>query len=79
MFRFTATTHFNSMRAYKIRMVASMMPNPAILATLTGASDGLGAIGLLVPRMRRVAAVALILLPLFLITVVWWSGVRVQR
>ena len=62
-----------------IQMVALMMPNLAFLVPLSGACEGLGAIGLLVPRMRRVAAVVLILLLLFLITVVWWSGVRVPR
>ena len=53
-----------------IRMVASMMPNPAFLVTLTDVCEGLGAIAFLVLHMRRVAAVALILLPLLLITIV---------
>ncbi len=62
MFCFTGTTHFNSMRNDMIRMVPPMMPNPAFLVTLTGVCEIAGAIGLLVPRTRRVAAVALILL-----------------
>ncbi len=111
MFCFTAATHFNSMRSDMIRMVPPMMPNPAFLVSLTGVCEFLGAIGLIVPRTRRVAAVALILLlfavlpaniyaassgvtfrgappdslmprvllQLFLITVIWWSGVRAAR
>ena len=62
MFCFTATTHFNGLRDDMIRMVPPMMPNPAFLLTLTGVSEVPGEIGLLVPRTRRVAAVALILL-----------------
>lgn len=66
MFCFTAAAHFNSMRADMVRMVPPVVPNPEFMVTFTGLCEILGAIGLLVPRTRRVAAVALIL---FLIAV----------
>lgn len=66
MFCFTAAAHFNSMRADLIRMVPPGIPNPELMVTFTGVCEILGAIGLLVPRTRRLAAVALIL---FLIAV----------
>ena len=66
MFCFTAAAHFNSMRADMVRMVPPMVPNPELMVTFTGVCEILGAIGLLVPRTRRVAAIALIL---FLIAV----------
>jgi uncharacterized membrane protein len=61
MFCFTAAAHFNSMRADLVRMVPPMVPNPELMVTFTGVCEIVGAIGLLVPRTRRVAAVALIL------------------
>jgi uncharacterized membrane protein len=63
---FTAAAHLNSMRPDLIRMVPPAVPNPALMVTLTGISEVLGAFGLLVPRTRRVAAAALIV---FLIAV----------
>lgn len=60
MFCFTAVAHFNSMRADMVRMVPPMVPNPELMVTLTGICEILGAIGLLVPRTRRIAAMALI-------------------
>ena len=60
MFCFTAIAHFNSMRADLIRMVPPALPNPEFLVTFTGVCEVLGAIGLLVPRTRRMAAIALI-------------------
>jgi uncharacterized membrane protein len=66
MFCFTAAAHFNSMRADMVAMVPPGVPNPELMVTFTGLCEILGAIGLLVPRTRRVAAVALIL---FLIAV----------
>lgn len=61
MFCFTAAAHFNDMRADLIRMVPPAIPNPELMVTFTGICEILGAIGLLVPRTRRVAAIALIL------------------
>lgn len=66
MFFFTAAAHFNSMRADLVRMVPPSVPNPELMVTFTGLCEILGAIGLLVSRTRRVAAVALIV---FLIAV----------
>lgn len=60
MFCFTAAAHFNSMRADLIAMVPPSVPNAEIMVTLTGICEILGAIGLVVPRTRRIAAVALI-------------------
>jgi uncharacterized membrane protein len=60
MFGFTAVAHFNSMRADLIRMVPPSVPYPELMVTLTGIFEVLGAIGLLVPRTRRAAALALI-------------------
>jgi uncharacterized membrane protein len=61
MFCFTAAAHFNSMRADMIAMVPPGVPNPELMVTLTGIAEILGAIGLLLPRTRRIAAVALII------------------
>jgi uncharacterized membrane protein len=66
MLCFTAAAHFNSMRSDLVRMVPPMVPNPELMVTFTGVCEILGAIGLLLPRTRRVAAVALIV---FLIAV----------
>ena len=60
MFCFTAAAHFNSMRPDMLAMVPPAVPNPEFMVTFTGICEILGAIGLLVPRTRRVAAVALI-------------------
>lgn len=61
MLCFTAAAHFNSMRADLVRMVPPMLPDPELIVTFTGICEIFGAIGLLVPRTRRVAAIALIL------------------
>ena len=61
MFCFTAAAHFNSMRPDLVRMVPPAVPYPEFMVTFTGICEILGAIGLLVPRTRRVAAIALIL------------------
>ena len=60
MFCFTAAAHFNNMRADMIAMVPPSVPNPAFMVTFTGVCEILGAVGLLVPHTRRVAAAALI-------------------
>jgi uncharacterized membrane protein len=66
MFCFTAIAHFNVMRADLVRMVPPWVPAPEFMVTFTGICEILGAVGLLVPSTRRIAAVALIL---FLIAV----------
>ena len=60
MFCFTAIAHFNAMRADLVRMVPPWIPAPEFIVTLTGVCEILGAIGLLVPQTRRIAAAALI-------------------
>jgi uncharacterized membrane protein len=60
MFCLTASAHFNSMRDDLVRMVPPAVPNPAFMVTFTGICELLGAIGLLVSRTRRIAAIALI-------------------
>jgi uncharacterized membrane protein len=61
MLCFTAAAHFNSMRPDLVRMVPPGVPNPELMVSFTGICEILGAIGLLVPRTRRVAGLALIL------------------
>ena len=62
MLLFTAVSHFNSMRHDLARMVPPAIPNPMAMIYFTGVCEVLGAIGLLVPRTRVAAAVALIVL-----------------
>jgi uncharacterized membrane protein len=61
MFLFTAAAHFTSMRADMVRMVPEWMPNPEATVFVTGILEVLGAIGLMIPRTRRAAAIGLIL------------------
>lgn len=58
MLCFTAAAHFNSMRPDMVAMVSPSVPNPEFMVTFTGICEILGAVGLLVPRTRRIAAVA---------------------
>lgn len=60
MLLFTAAAHFNSMRADMVAMVPPSVPAPELMVTFTGICEVLGAIGLLLPRTGRVAALALI-------------------
>lgn len=60
MFGFTAAAHFNAMRADMVRMVPPWVPEPELMVTFTGICEILGAIGLLVPKTRRLAAAALV-------------------
>lgn len=60
MLCFTAAAHFNSMRPDMVAMVPPSVPNPEFMVSFTGICEVLGALGLLVPRTRRIAAVALI-------------------
>jgi uncharacterized membrane protein len=61
MFCFTAVAHFAPMRADLVAMVPPWVPRPELAVFLTGLLEIAGAIGLLVPRTRRAAAVGLIL------------------
>jgi uncharacterized membrane protein len=60
MFVFTAAAHFNSMRADLVAMVPPVVPNPELMVTFTGICEVAGAVGILLPRTRRIAALALI-------------------
>lgn len=60
MLCFTAAAHFNSMRPDMVAMVPPWVPNPELMVTFTGICEILGAIGLMVPRTRRIAAASLI-------------------
>jgi uncharacterized membrane protein len=66
MLCFTASVHFNAMRGDLVRMVPPWVPFPEFIVTFTGVCEIRGAVGLLVPRTRRIAAVTLIV---FLIAV----------
>lgn len=60
MFLFTAVAHFGSLRADLVAMVPPWVPDPEFAVSFTGVCEILGAVGLLVPRTRRLAAIALI-------------------
>ena len=63
MFVFTAVSHFHPRtRRDLVRMVPASLPAPAMLVTVTGVLELLGAIGLLVPRALPWAAYGLIAL-----------------
>lgn len=62
MFCFTATAHFNSLRPDMVAMVPPGVPNPGLMVTITGICEILGALGLVVARSRRMAALALIVM-----------------
>jgi uncharacterized membrane protein len=62
MFLVTASAHWGKGRADLIRMVPPIFPLPAILVTLTGVLEILGAVGLLVPVTTRMAAFSLAIL-----------------
>lgn len=63
MFIFTAMSHFAPRtRADLVRMVPPKLPAPALLVTMTGILELLGAIGLLTPPFVGYAALALSLL-----------------
>ena len=62
MLFFTAAAHFNAMREDLIRMVPPSFPRPDVLVSVTGVLEILGAVGILIPRTRRLAGIGLILL-----------------
>lgn len=60
MFGFTALSHFlPPTRPDLIRMVPPALPAPGLLVSLTGLLELAGAIGLLLPPLTRLAALAL--------------------
>jgi len=62
MLAFTATAHFTPTRRELIAMVPPGLPRPDLLVALTGVAEAVGAILLLVPATRHLAAFGLILL-----------------
>jgi uncharacterized membrane protein len=62
MLLLTASGHFNAMRHDLARMVPPAIPHPMEFVYFTGVCEILGAFGLLVPRTRVAAALALIVL-----------------
>ena len=62
MLLLTASAHFNAMRHDLARMVPPAIPHPMEFVYFTGVCEILGAFGLLVPRVRVAAALALIVL-----------------
>jgi uncharacterized membrane protein len=62
MFIFTATAHFNKMKYDLARMIPAYFPQPLLLVYVAGVLELAGAIGLLLPQFRRLAALCLIAL-----------------
>ncbi len=62
MFVFTASAHFNEVKHDLMAMVPDPLPRSLWLIYLTGLLEIAGAIGLIVPRFRRIAAICLVIL-----------------
>ncbi len=62
MFLFTGFSHFSSMKYDFAAMIHAPLPNGLWVIYLTGLFEIAGAIGLLIPRTRRVAGICLVLL-----------------
>src|ERR687893_3138905 len=62
MFLFTGTSHFTSMKYDFAAMIPDPLPDGLWVIYLTGLFEIAGAVGLLVPRTRRLAGVLLVLL-----------------
>jgi uncharacterized membrane protein len=62
MFLIAASAHWGRGRTDLIRMVPAAFPFPASIITITGVLEILGAVGLLIPRTTRAAAVCLAIL-----------------
>ena len=60
MLLFTSVAHFTSMKEDFVRMMPQWIPRPRAMVFFTGLCEIAGAIGLLVPGLRRAAAVSLI-------------------
>ena len=59
MFLVTASGHWGSRRADLVAMVPPLFPSPGLLVTLTGILEIAGAVGLMIPRTSRTAALCL--------------------
>jgi uncharacterized membrane protein len=62
MFLFTGIAHFNKMKHDLARMVPQSLPNPILIIYVTGMLEFLGALGLLLPKVRSTAGLCLIAL-----------------
>jgi uncharacterized membrane protein len=62
LFLFTATAHFNAMKHDLAAMIPPPLTGSLPLIYLTGSLEITGAIGLLIPGFRRIAAICLVLL-----------------
>jgi uncharacterized membrane protein len=62
LFLFTAAAHFNSMKHELAAMIPPPLTGSLWLIYLTGGLEIAGAIGLLIPRLRRTAAIGLVLM-----------------
>ena len=62
MFLFTGTSHFTSMKYDLAAMIPAPLPNGLWVIYLTGLFEIAGAIGLLIPRTRKLAGICLVLL-----------------
>jgi uncharacterized membrane protein len=62
IFLFTATTHFNKMKHDLARMIPPYFPHPLLIVYITGILELLGAAGLALPPLRRLAGICLIAL-----------------
>src|ERR671916_652082 len=62
MFLFTGTSHFTSMKYDFAAMIPPPLPNDLWVIYLTGVLEIVGAIGLLIPRTRKLAGICLVLL-----------------
>jgi uncharacterized membrane protein len=60
LFLLTASAHFGSRRSSLIRMVPPSLPNAALLVTVTGILELMGAVLLMVPSAAPFAAAVLI-------------------
>jgi uncharacterized membrane protein len=62
MFLVTSTAHFTGMKYDLAAMMPEPLPNDLWIIYLTGVLEIAGAIGLLIPRTRRLAGIGLVLL-----------------
>ena len=62
MFLFTGASHFTSMKYDFSAMIPPPLPNDLWVIYLTGVLEIAGAVGLLIPRTRRLAGICLVLM-----------------
>ena len=62
MFLFTGFSHFSRLKYYFAALIPEPLPNGLWIIYLSGAFEIAGAVGLLIPRTRRLAGVCLVLL-----------------